>query len=299
MFKNAIILTYTSQRALSLEQIDSALQAQPFAPCGPTQDKSVGWAAPRGQAHGAFVESVGGQWIARFMVETKTVPASVVNRQLQEKVAEIEAREGRKPGRKESREIREEIVQQLLPSAFPKTSSMWVWIDPQTQRIIVDAPSIGKTDEIVTSLVRLIPDLGISLLNTQLSPQAAMTNWLVAKDEDGEAPEGLSVGRYVELKSADEMRSLVKFDRHHLDDEQMKLHIGQGKLPTQLALEWDGRVSFVLTEGLVIKKIAFMDDVFEDQGDDDSGFDGDAAIATAELTKVINGLIDALGGVLA
>ena len=58
-------------------------------------------------------------------------------------------------------------------------------------------------------------------------------------------------------------------------------------------------MSFVLTEGLVIKKIAFMDDVFEDQGDDDSGFDGDAAIATAELTKVINGLIDALGGVLA
>jgi recombination associated protein RdgC len=155
---------------------------------------------------------------------------------------------------------------------------------------------MSKADEIITALVRLIPNLHIALLNTQHSPQAAMVQWLTSSPDAW--PGDLALGRYVELKSADEMKSLVKFDRHHLEDEQMKLHIGQGKLPTQLALEWAGRVSFVLTEGLVFKKIAFMDDVIEGQGDDEGGFDADAAIATGELDKVITGMIDALGGVM-
>jgi len=296
MFKNALVFTYQSPMPLSQLQLEEAFDALRFAPCGPTQDKSAGWVSPRGEQHGALVESIGGQWIARFMVETKTVPGAVVKRHLAERVAQIQEKEGRKPGKKESREISEEIIRQLLPNAFPKTAAHWVWIDPNAGRIVLDVSSMSKADEIITALVRLIPNLHIALLNTQHSPQAAMVQWLTSSPDAW--PGDLALGRYVELKSADEMKSLVKFDRHHLEDEQMKLHIGQGKLPTQLALEWAGRVSFVLTEGLVFKKIAFMDDVIEGQGDDEGGFDADAAIATGELDKVITGMIDALGGVM-
>ena len=76
----------------------------------------------------------------------------------------------------------------------------------------------------------------------------------------------------------------------------MQAHIAAGKLPTKLALTWDGRVSFVLTEGLQVRKLAFLDSVFEGQGKDDSGFDADVAIATGELSKLIPDLIEALGG---
>jgi recombination associated protein RdgC len=55
-------------------------------------------------------------------------------------------------------------------------------------------------------------------------------------------------------------------------------------------------VSFMLTEGLQIKKIAFLDTVFEGTKADDGGFDTDVAIATGELTKLIPDLIEALGG---
>jgi len=67
-------------------------------------------------------------------------------------------------------------------------------------------------------------------------------------------------------------------------------------LPTKLAMTWDDRVSFVLTEGLQLKKVAFLDTVFEGQGQDDGGFDADVAIATGELSKLIPDLIEALGG---
>lgn len=281
-----------------VEQMEEALAAMPFEPCGATQDQSMGWVPPRGQAHGALVELVGGHRILRFQIETKAVPGSVIKRHLDERVAQIEAQEGRKPGRKESRELRDEIVQTLLPMAFAKTASVVVWMDLQAGRLVLDTSSQARADEVITALVKGLDGLQLSPFNTQMSPQAAMTAWLTGSADDW--PAHFAPGREVELKSADELKSVVKFTRHHLDDEQMRLHIGQGKLPTKLALDWDGRVSFVLTESTVLNKIAFLDGVFEDNAttEDEGGFDADVAIATGELGALIDDLTEALGGEL-
>jgi recombination associated protein RdgC len=45
-----------------------------------------------------LVESVAGQLLLKMMVETRTLPASVVNRKTDERVAQIEASTGRNPG---------------------------------------------------------------------------------------------------------------------------------------------------------------------------------------------------------
>lgn len=279
-----------------VEQMEEALAAMPFEPCGATQDQSMGWVPPRGQAHGALVELVGGHRILRFQIETKAVPGSVIKRHLDERVAQIEAQEGRKPGRKESRELRDEIVQTLLPMAFAKTASVVVWMDLQAGRLILDTSSQARADAVITALVKGLDGLQLSPFNTQMSPQVAMTAWLSGSADDW--PAHFAPGREVELKSADELKSVVKFTRHHLDEEQMRLHISQGKLPTKLALDWDGRVSFVLTESTVLSKIAFLDGVFEDNAsaEDEGGFDADVAIATGELSALINDLTAALGG---
>ncbi len=88
----------------------------------------------------------------------------------------------------------------------------------------------------------------------------------------------------------------MRYARNPLDIEEVQSHIDAGKLPTKLALTWDDRVSFVLTEGLQIKKVSFLDTVFEGTKSDDSGFDADVAIATGELRKLLPNLFDALGG---
>ena len=285
--------------AMEVETMEAALAKMPFQPCGATQPESYGWAPPRGQAHGALVELVAGQRILRFMHESKAVPGSVVKRRLEERCAQIEEKEGRKPGRKESRELRDEIVQELLPMAFARTASVLVWLDLDQGRLVLDCASTGKADTLVSALVECLAGLQVSLLNTQVSPQAAMTQWLTGNAD--EWPAHFAPGREVELKSGDEMNSVVKFTRHPLDDEEMKRHIAQGKLPTQLALDWDGRVSFVLTEGTQLKKLTFLDGVFEEQAgaEDNGGFDSDVAIATGELAALITDLTTALGGELA
>ena len=65
-------------------QLEEALAREPFAECGATQQKSCGWVAPRGAEHGALVEVVDGQWIARLAIETKAVPGDAVRRKVQE-----------------------------------------------------------------------------------------------------------------------------------------------------------------------------------------------------------------------
>jgi recombination associated protein RdgC len=299
VFKNVMVYRIGPDWDASVEQMEEALAQQPFAPCGPTQEKALGWVPPRGQAHGALVELVGGHRILRFEIETKAVPGAVVKRHLDARLADIEAKEGRKPGRKESRDLRDEIVHDLLPMAFAKGSSVMVWLDLQQRRLVLDTGSQGKADEVITALVKAFPGLQLSALNTQLSPQAAMTVWLSGGADDW--PAHFAPGREVELKSGDEFNSVVKFTRHPLDDDDMRRHIGQGKLPTKLAMDWDGRVGFVLTESTQLKKVAFLDGVFEDNAnaEDQGGFDADVALATGELGALITDLTAALGGELA
>ncbi|BEU94369.1 recombination-associated protein RdgC [Acidovorax sp. DW039] len=292
MFKNLIVYRIAPGWQADLTQVEEALAKTPFTECGATQEKSLGWIAPRGEAHGALVESVGGQWILRFMVETKVLPGSVLNRKVKEKAARIEQETGRKPGKKESKELKDEAKLDLLPMAFTKQGSLWVWIDTDARLLVLDTSAQGRADEVVSLLVDSLPGLSVSLLNTQTSPQAAMAHWLATQ----EPPVGFSIDRECELKSADEAKAVVRYARHPLDIEEVQQHIQQGKLPTKLALTWDDRVSFMLTEGLQVRKLSFLDTVFEGTKADDGGFDTDVAIATGELVKLIPDLIEALGG---
>ena len=292
MFKSLIAYRISPLWPADLAAIEEALAKSPFIECGATQQKSAGWVPPRGEAHGALVESIGGQWIARLMTETKSVPGSVLARKVAEKAARIEQETGRKPGHKESKELKDEALLDLLPMAFTKQASTWVWIDPTARLLVLDTSAQGRADEVASLLVESLPGLSVSLLHTQTSPQAAMAHWLATQ----EPPAGFSIDRECELKAADESKAVVKYGRHPLDIAEVQQHIQQGKLPTKLALTWDDRVSFVLTEGLQIKKLAFLDSVFEGTKADEGGFDTDVAIATGELRKLIPDLIDALGG---
>ncbi len=277
----------------TLAQLEQALDAERFVPCGASQEKSIGWVEPRGEAHGPLVEAVNGQRILKLKIETKGVPGSVVTRKAKERCAYIETTTGRKPGKKEMKEIKEDVKMSLMPMAFSKESSVWVWVDPVAHLLALDAGSQAKADEVVTMLVKTFAGVSLTLLNTHMSPQSAMASWLMSQD----APAGFSVDRECELRAADETKSVVRYVRHPLDTDEVKQHVEAGKLPTRLAMTWEGRVSFSLTEALQLKKVTFLDVVFENTtSDKDEGFDADVAIATGELQQLLPDLMAALAG---
>lgn len=293
MFKNLILYRIAAHCRLDLADFEAALQGAPFAACAPTQERSGGFVPPRGAAHGALVESVGGQWIARHVSEQRLLPAAVVAEEVAARCQSIEAEQGRRPGRREQLELREAARLQLLPRAFTRQHGTWLWLDPDARLLALDVASQTRADQIVTELIAAWPSLHLSLLQTAQSPRAAMAAWL----QDGSAPGAWSLERECELKSADEQRACVRYSRHSLDIEEVGAHIQQGKLPTRLALGFNGALTLVLTETMQIKKIAFSDIVLDQA--EEGGFDADVAIATSTLRQAIWDLVEVLGGELA
>ena len=297
MFKNVMAYRIGPNWNATVPEIESALAGNRFVECTPGQDKSVGWTEPRGVAHGPLTESVGGQIIAKLLIETKAVPSSVVKRKAELQAQEIEAKTGRKPGKKETREMREDILHSLLPQAFAKQGAVMVWINPKDRLLAIDAASTGKADEVITQLVRALPGLDLNLLQTATSPQTGMAAWLLATNPD-DLPRALSVEKECVLKSGAEDQPMVKYTRHILSTEEVRKHVREGKLPTQLALSWEGKASFVLTENLQLKKVTFLDGTEPDAISTDGvdKFDADVVLSTGLLSPLIQDVIDALGG---
>ena len=87
--------------------------------------------------------------------------------------------------------------------------------------------------------------------------------------------------------------------RHTLEIDEVAQHIASGRVPTQLALTWHDRVSFLLTETGQVKKIKLLDVVLDggqEGGKDDDDFDTEAALLTGELALMLPDLLEALGG---
>ncbi|HSQ71985.1 MAG TPA: recombination-associated protein RdgC, partial [Rubrivivax sp.] len=291
MLKNALIYRIEHWDAPAPVEIENLLSGAPFVECGATQPESAGWVPPRGDRHGALAETVGGQLVLKLCTETKTVPGGVVKTQLQAQLDTIEQQSGRRPRGKQLKELKEAVTHALLPRAFPKRTETLVWLDPVARMVWIGAGSAKRADALITRLVEGLGGvLKLSLLQTAISPATAMSLWLSEK----EAPAGFSIDRECELRQPDSEKASVRYARHTLDIDEVGEHIRQGKLPTQLAMTWAGRVSFVLTEALTLKKIQLLDGVLEGAGidaatagRDDSGFDADVAIATGELRQLL------------
>jgi len=132
-----------------------------------------------------------------------------------------------------------------------------------------------------------------------VEPASAMAGWLATQ----EPPAGFTIDRECELKATDDSKAVVRYAKHPLDIDEVRGHIEAGKRPTRLAMTWEDRVSFELTEGMQLRKLQFLEGVFDGGGSDakqgDEGFDADAAIVTGELGALLPALMEALGGEMA
>ncbi len=293
MIKNATVYSITLP--------DSPLQSHQFTeflPCGASQERSVGWVPPRGQEHGPLIETVGGEMLVKLLIETKKVPGQALREAVDIKVKELEQSTGRKPGRKEKREIQEDAALALLPKAFPKRVGVLGWIDRKNGLLILDTLSQSKADEFISQLLNAVQGVSVNLVHTTLAPQSAMTQWLLAESEQ-DWPGEFSVERECTLKANDpETSSTVRFTNHNLRNDEVKKHVLEGKLPTQLGMSWDGRMGFVLTESLKLKKIQYLDGVMDASGQDahEDRFDADVALVTGVMRPVLADLIESMGG---
>lgn len=300
MFKAASFFRIAPEFVLPpYDALEDVLQSARFLPCGPTQPESCGWIAPRGNKSIALAESIGGQLILKLCTERRALPASAVKAAVEERIEKHKQETGQdRVSARIKKEFKEEVILDLLPRAFSKRSATLLWLDPVNRLLVVDTASQTGADKVVTALLEALaevpgarPGMGLKPVQTHMAAAASMSHWLASR----EAPFAFTVDRDCELKTPDGQKSAVRYSRHTLEIDEVARHIAEGKVPTQLAMTWNERLSFVLTETAQMKKIQLLDGV-QQGGKDDDGFDTDAAILTGELRALIPDLLEALGG---
>jgi recombination associated protein RdgC len=301
MFKTLSLYRLENFESPDIEALQQALTANAFAPCSPSQPESSGWMAPRGRKSIALAERVGPHLLLQLCTERRPLPASAVNAALEERIEKFKQETGReRVGGKLKKQIKEEVILDLLPRAFSKRSNTLVWLDAERQTLALNTTSSAVSDRAVSLLIEALASLPgrsasfvVKPVQTQLSPAMCMAQWLSSR----EAPAGFTVDQDCELKTPDDRKSSVRYARHTLELEEIGQHITEGKLPTQLGMTWNSRVSFVLNDKGQIKKVKLLDVVMEGVAEsDEDGFDSDAAIATGELSQLMADLLQALGG---
>lgn len=273
----------------ALDVLDAGLRTQLFAPLTDNAAKSQGWAPPL--PDGDLIHVVNRQVLLRFDTDERVVPSAVINRAAKVKAAKMEF----PPGKKAMKELKERVADELLPRAFPRLSSVHVWIDPVNGWLVVDTPTASKADEVVKALLKAVDKFPLESLRVARSPVATMTGWL----EADEAPDRFTVDQDTELRASGESRAAVRFVKHSLDVDDMRRHIAAGKQCTRLAMTWNSRVSFVLTEGLDIKGVRPLDVLTEGAAataDDRERFDNDFVLMAGELAALLADVVESLGG---
>jgi len=277
------------------KQLGELLAKKPLIRCGSLDLISRGWVYPK---HEEFVHAVNGQWLLALGVEKKLLPATVVRQVTQERAAAIEEEQDRKLGRKELRDLLDMVSQELLPKAFTLRRTTWAWIDPVNGWLVIDAGSDAKADEFLEVLLPSVGEIQLRPLQTQRSPVSSMTEWLAAD----EAPAGFTVDDDLELRSATSAQSAIRYVKHALEAKEIQQHISNGKIATRLGITWHDKVSFVLTDKLQVKRLAFLD-ILKEQSEQsaedlDEQFDLDFVLMAGELAQMFNDLLTALGGEL-
>ncbi len=293
-FKNLFVYRLPAEFQLTAAKLSEQLATRPLQPCSGLEKNSKGWVASN--PAGDLVHVMQGQMLIALGVEQKLLPASVVNQLAKERIADIEAQQGYKLGRKQVKDLKEQLTEELLPRAFVNRRLTYAWIDNKHGWLVVDAASSAKAEELLELLSKTLQELPVKLLHTELSPMAAMTDWLAGSA----APSGFSIDRELELRATGESKATVRYANHALEGEEILRHIAAGKRATRLGMTWNDRISFVLNEQLQVKRLSFLDVIKEESSNQadhaDEVFDVEFAMMTGELAKLLQDLVDALGG---
>ena len=293
MLKNIQLYRLPTNWQMTAAALHAALAPHAFTPASSNELTRSGWVPPRD--NGDLVHSVNRQFLLRYQTEKKLLPATVINQVTKARAAEMEEAQGFAPGKKAMKELKESVADELLPRAFSVLAQTWVWIDTAHGWLVVDSATATRADEIIKALLKAVDRMPLESVRVARSPVSVMTEWLQADD----APAGFTVDMDADMQATGESKAKVKYVRHTLEADEVRRHIAAGKQCTRLAMTWDSKISFVLTDTLAIKSVKALDVLKETENSTrnaDERFDGDFMLMTGELAKLFDDLMEALGG---
>jgi len=294
-FKNLYLFKFEKDFSLNADELHQELGKKPFTPCSATQRESMGWVAPLGKGTSSLTHASGNNILMSMARQERLLPAAVIKETLEEKIEAIELKDDRKVSAREKKDMREDIEHELLPRAFTRTQRIDAWIDTKNGWLILNTPSAPRAETFTKLLRTTLGTLPVTLPDAEVSPAVAMTDWL----SKGKLPSPFVLGLECELKDQGDEKGVASFRQHDLDADEIQTSLQAGKYVSKLAIEWDEKISFVLSEDLQIKKLKFLDVLEEQLQDNDpqthaEHLDIQFALMTGEVAGMLKDLMESL-----
>lgn len=297
-FKNLLTYRLTQDVPFEPEALEAALASKPARPCASQELTTYGFVAPFGKGEDAPLVHVSGEFmLIAARKEERILPSSVVNDAVKEKVEEIETEQMRKVYKKERDQIKDEIIQAFLPRAFIRRSMIFAAIAPRQGLILVNSASAKRAEDLLSTLREVMGSLPVRPVSVKIAPVATMTDWVKAQAPAAD----FHVLDECELRDQAEDGGIVRCKRQDLTGEEIQLHLSTGKVVTQLALAWQDKLSFVLDDKTVIKRLKF-EELLQEQAEQDGGdeaqqqFDASFLLMMMTFNEFLPALFEALGG---
>lgn len=188
--------------------------------------------------------------------EDKILPASVVNKVLSERLAEIEHKEGRKPGGRTRKRIKEDVVHELLPKALVKPYRLTGYLDLQRGLVVIDTASRKQAEEFVSQVRHALGSFPALPINAETAPRGVLTNIICS-----ETGVDFSVGADFTLKDAADAK--ITWRNSDPFSEEVTCYLGSGFQASRLSLTLAERVQFDMDEDLVVRKFKLLDQTLD------------------------------------
>ena len=252
MFKNP---RFFEIRNISYDlNLEEQLAKLPARPPHDQEMQTIGFTSPFGPKSELMTHVVAPYIRISLVIEKKVIPSAVVKIMLIRRIAKIEKEEDRILDKSEIKTLKEVIFNDLKKTAFTKHKFIDALLSIPNKLMVINAASDSDCESFLASFKKVV-EIDLSALSFDRSPIEVMTTWL----RESTLPDDLLLGKECLLKSVDEEPSTISCAKQEEIDDEMAIHLENGKFVASLSLVWRGSYGMTLNNNLTIKKFKCLE----------------------------------------
>lgn len=252
LFKNLTV--YNLKENPDLTDLEEKIAAKIFVDAGINDPWKVGFTNPS-QHEGLYLEAKDYILFA-IQIEDKVIPASLVDKMVNEQAKQWELRTKDKARAKVRKQLKEDIMHDLKRRALSKFEKIHGYLDLEGGLLVVDTASPTKAETFCTQLRSALGSLKIELM--QSSHNNLLTRLLKPIESHP-----LELSRFVEVGSSALLKDRseagkIKLSEEDLYGDTIQDIIGETHRVIELNMRWRQELKFTLTDNMVFKSVKPM-----------------------------------------